>query len=955
MGKKFIGLLLGVILIFSFSACNDKTVDTSNSISATNSRTYPSATNSKENSTNKSVENNNTSSVKSNDSGIKSQANSSKINSSETSKDASASKDDKEEIETPVQNLNTIYHSPQNSNANYKLVETVYETYDTVVVDAVVTDYGADPTGVNDSTNAIKSAISYVQSLGGGTVYLPVGKYLVTDTISVPQYVALRGDWQCPDVEKPAYGTVIVAKPSELGSSKPQDKPLIALSGHSGIDGLTFYYPNQNLNKKYGYTVYADAPVTTTIKNVTMINSSYGIGVSLNSQYNELVNIENLYGTFLYNAISHNATTDVGFYNNINIKNDYFLQNTLGEKPNESTLKTFTRQNLSALVLGDLDDQLISNVTVNDAKYGFYFTTGIRQDAGFWGLVNNAVLDCETGVFADYLNSRSGVVFTSSNLGKVINNSPVGAVKIAGTQATLSGSGINITESGSVDLSKYNLNINPTFNKTTKLYVAEGLSSGGQTDNSQKLNEILSSLPSDGCVLLIPNGIYRLNSAITIPKNVEIRSTQGVFSRTNQSQNGKNGVVFVTYVSGATFKLNQNAGVRGVRIWHAKNDFKTAESQLKNSTYSTDISVKADGDGAYAFLNETVGAFVGFDFSNCDNHILKSNYGISYKNFIVAGGNNGKIVSCLSNPNFMTRSNLYDYFDKASCLVDNWKLIRNSGESNEDFATLRDGIGRTYTTMVKLVNADGERCQNVFCYGEAGLFDIQNSNDVLLVNTSLDYIPNDKCVYTLNGGSCVIVGSLRVYGMSIGYKSGSLKAYGRIAFGVIKEVAFDSTISTEDKIEYVTENARSMSLFDCDTKPSGFNLTLNTNKTYVSSGSASWKFNGSDTKTISGTFTAKNVSEYSKGYLHLKIYATTSNIGIGQIEISSSGGCDVNEMNWSFDQAVTKQGWNDIYLAIPSGGSTGGSIDLTKVNYIRIYVQNGTSDYYVDDISFITD
>ena len=133
---------------------------------------------------------------------------------------------------------------------------------------------------------------------------------------------------------------------------------------------------NQNLNKKYGYTVYADAPVTTTIKNVTMINSSYGIGVSLNSQYNELVNIENLYGTFLYNAISHNATTDVGFYNNINIKNDYFLQNTLGEKPNESTLKTFTRQNLSALVLGDLDDQLISNVTVNDAKYGFYFNFG---------------------------------------------------------------------------------------------------------------------------------------------------------------------------------------------------------------------------------------------------------------------------------------------------------------------------------------------------------------------------------------------------------------------------------------------------------------------------------------------------------------------------------------------------------------------------------------------------
>lgn len=873
----------------------------------------------------------------------------------ETSTSLGENDNSSEKLVTPKINDETVYHKPLNSSQKVTLVETVFKTYDTVIVDAVVTDFGADLSGTQNSTDAIKSAISYVSSLGGGTVYLPVGKYLVTDTITVPEYVTLRGDWQCPDTEKAVYGTVIVAKPSVLGSSSPKDKPLISLSGHSGIDGLTFYYADQNdisSVKKYGYTIYANNPVTTTIKNVTMINSCYGVGVSLSTQYNELVNIENLYGTFLYNAVCHNATTDVGFYNNINISNGFWLNCDLGVKPTKVQLDSFTRQNLSALILGDLDDQLISNVFISDAKYGFYFTMGIRNDAGFWGVVYNAQLNCETGVFADYLNSRSGVVFTNSTLGKVVNNSPVGAVKVSKTVCDFSGSGICVTENGNADFGNINVYDNVEFNKTTSLYVADGLTSGGAVDNSSKLNEILKSVPN-GSVVVIPNGIYRLDSKVSIPDGVEMRSTQGVFSRTNQSQNGKRGVTFVTYASGETFVLGNGSGIRGVRIWHAKNDFKTSKTALDNSTFTNDISVKALGENAYAFLNETVGAYVGFDFTNADNHILKSNYGLSYKNFIVAGGKNGQIIACLSNPNFMTRSNLYEYFVSSKCNVESWALIRASGESNDDFALLRDGIGRTHTKMVKLVNANGEKCLNVFCYGEAGLFDAYNSSAVL-VNTSLDYIPNEKFVYEISGGEVTIIGSLRVYGTSIGYNGGMVKACGRIAFGEIKEGVYDSAISTKDEIKYVDDNAKRLSLFDCDDKPSGFNLTLNTNKIYVDSGEASWKFNGTDTKTVGGAFAQTNISEFAKGYLHVKVYASNLNFGDGQIELTSSGTCDSNEINWSFSQAIKNQGWNDVYLALPSSGTTGGEIDLSKLNYLRIYVLNcASSDLYIDSIELV--
>ena len=40
-------------------------------------------------------------------------------------------------------------------------------------------DFGADPTGTNDSTAAIQSAINYVISAGGGALYIPDGTYLI--------------------------------------------------------------------------------------------------------------------------------------------------------------------------------------------------------------------------------------------------------------------------------------------------------------------------------------------------------------------------------------------------------------------------------------------------------------------------------------------------------------------------------------------------------------------------------------------------------------------------------------------------------------------------------------------------------------------------------------------------------------------------------------------------------
>ncbi len=954
MMKKLFLLILSMIIVFSLVACNNNEGNLSSSGGSNERISIDKNSSSLSGNSNNSTNSQGSSSSTSGESSSGGSAN----------EGNSSSQGSGDGVSTPQVGTSAQYLKAINdNNSSQTLIKTKFKTSGTIVADAIVTDFGADPTGKNDSTLAIQNALNAVKDLGGGTVFMPSGEYLVTSTITIPMFVSLVGDWNKPlnagggyelssDFD---YGTVILAKPSVLGRAAPKDLPLIFLNGDSGVVGLTFYYPEQNVEnvKTYGYTIYADSPVTTTIRNVTFINSCYGIGVSLASSGNELVNLEKIYGTFLFNAIAHNFTSDVGFYDNLHVSTKFWLGAGCGYNSNNTaSLNSFVNENLTALILGDLDDQLISNVIIDGGKIGIKFTTGIRADAGFWGVIYNANISCQTGVFADYLNSRSGAVFTNSRLGKIENNSSVGSIKLANSTFESAGTGRTILEGGNVK-SEAISPLSLEFSNSSRMFVANNLSPNGKNDCSSALQNVLNSVGGEGGIVVIPNGVYRLNSTVTIPKNVEIRSTQSVFSRTNQSQNGKNGVVFVSYATGATLNLSEGAGVVGIRIWHAKNDFVTAKNALSNNSFTQDTSIKASGKNAYAYMNESVGAYIGYDFSACDNHILKSNYGISYLTFIKAGGKNGVINQCLANPNFMTRTNLYDYFDSSACIVDNWKKIRNSGETNQDFILLRDDIGRTFTKMVELENATGEVCLNVFCYGEAGLFNMKNST-ATLVNTSLDFIPENKFVYELNGGECKIIGSLRVYGTSLKVNSGKMTAYGRIAFGEIKEKAYDSSVNLADEVEYVSSNAKRKVLFDCNALEGSFNVELNTSKNFVFDGNGSWKWKST---TLSGTFSKVDISEYKNGYLHFYVYCSDiSKMGNeGQIEISSSSKCDVNEANWNVTQYITKTGWNEVWLDLFSAGTTGGEIDLKNVNFMRIYILNSSATFYIDKIEVVTD
>ncbi|MBR4867580.1 MAG: metallophosphoesterase [Clostridia bacterium] len=88
---------------------------------------------------------------------------------------------------------------------------------------------------------------------------------------------------------------------------------------------------------------------------------------------------------------------------------------------------------------------------------------------------------------------------------------------------------------------------------------------------------------------------------------------------------------------------------------------------------------------------------------------------------------------------------------------------------------------------------------------------------------------------------------------------------------------------------------------------------------------------------------AISITDYDKAYLalNLKFYISDptqlKTAGAPQIELTSSGKCDVNELHWNFSSLTLKAGWNDLTLDFSDGVPTGGELDITKINYMRIY------------------
>lgn len=106
--------------------------------------------------------------------------------------------------------------------------------------------FGGKGDGKLDNTRAIRAAIDAASQSGGGTVYLPRGRYLVSDTLVIPPHVSIRGErTDLVNLLWPDFASPPVA--------------LIQGTSHFSIEDVTIYASN-HLHVISGGFVFRDAP-----------------------------------------------------------------------------------------------------------------------------------------------------------------------------------------------------------------------------------------------------------------------------------------------------------------------------------------------------------------------------------------------------------------------------------------------------------------------------------------------------------------------------------------------------------------------------------------------------------------------------------------------------------------------------------------------------------------------
>ncbi|GAA3540754.1 glycosyl hydrolase family 28-related protein [Kribbella ginsengisoli] len=635
-----------------------------------------------------------------------------------------------------------------------KLVDTGNPTEDLVVADFDATEFGADRTGVKDSTKAIQNAIYACVDAGGGTIWLPAGKYRVTDTVEVHAFCTLRGDRRDPD--KPGnhhgdYGTTVIADIAS-GNDGPA---LFRIGGSAGVIGVTTYYPRQSATTPipYGYTfeipggawIGNENYMMSTVSDVTMLNSYRGIGISTfpndhgnapsSGQVHESTTIRNIRGTALFEGARAYNGADVGTWENVTFSNAYWAAARDFDPPARATLDAWTRANGTGLVLGDLEWDQFHKITLSDYKVGIHVVAG--QRAQFTGsFLQPDVQRTGTALKVDVMDDRWGLTLAGGRLegDQGIQNDSRGYVKVTGTTVTGTVAGIVHRMAG----------VAPTYTARAlpspaedALYVADAPHGVGYLPAADATSAVQKTLDkagrAGGGIVYLPAGWYRISTHLTIPAKVELRGASAV---PNRDQGGNSGGTVLHAFEGrataapdtATALLTldgKKSGVRGLRVFYPEQNPGKAEGVVPYP-----YAVRGKGASTYVINAGFPNAWNGVDFTTFrnDGFVVRKIAGAFFDHAIAVGrSTGGRIEGVLSNGNAVTRIGYQQ---------PNWM---NEGSI---FELVIDKYMRKTAKIVTVDGATGLTLFNVFAYGfHDGL--VVNDGQVDAFNLGTDNLGGD--------------------------------------------------------------------------------------------------------------------------------------------------------------------------------------------------------------------
>ena len=670
---------------------------------------------------------------------------------------------------------------PDNVHLQPFIPSTIFETEDVPVALANVTwaPYNADPSGANDSTKAIQDALNDVSLNGGGTVWMPAGKYRITQPVKIPEYVTLRGDWTDPDISA-KYGTIIIL---DIPEEDRNDKGTITLGGSGGVYGLTVIYPNQSIDdvKAYPFTFYVedhigDGCFMPSVVNCTILNGYRGIGATVKEPANpesddnghENMYVLNFRGTFLATGAEAHYETDFGFWDNVRIGNKYWVDAShAGVLPpvDESRLEQYTKEHADGLTLGDLEWASLINITIEDCAIGIHTVRGKRDYTDFQGqLYGITTKNCSRGLVADSLCTVNGMLLANSNIDGGLYNMTNTVIKMFNVTVNGPKEG-RIREDADYTLDLPVLDSNHGYIKPKPILYTADLDLGGTKDVSAELQALLDRAGTTGGVVYLPGGLYRLDSPISVPAGVELKGTSAVPTRDFPYEHIYNGATLLGYYTGsgpddrALITLNgKGAGLNGIRINFPENRIR--KSMFEKNLFLTAYAVKGAAPDVYIVNSFISSSAYGVDFTGCDHHLVKNLFSCCYRNALKLGGEGGVVSNSIQNPAMP--------FISATPFV-----ILTEGKAYQYYGTL----ARSSTDYLILENASNELIYNIAMVCPHNMLTNNYSRNTTVINLSSDYMEGVQM--TMDGGSMTVVNAMRWGGKSFIHEKGILRIYNR--------------------------------------------------------------------------------------------------------------------------------------------------------------------------------